>query len=61
MLRTLKVVESRADRETAPIPNLAQKVGRMTWSGGVRLGILCPHAEGRRYRWKTQNRSPFAR
>jgi predicted SnoaL-like aldol condensation-catalyzing enzyme len=47
MLRALKVVESRPDRETVPIPNLAQKVGRMTWSGGVRLGILGPHAERR--------------
>ena len=47
MLRALKLVESRPGRETAPIPNLAQKVGRMAWSGGLRLGTLRPDAERR--------------
>src|SRR5580692_486244 len=61
MLRALKVVESRPDRETAPIPNLAQKVGRMAWSGGCGSVYSARMLTGGVYRWKTQNRSPFAR
>jgi hypothetical protein len=60
MLRALKVVESRPDRETAP--KFGTKGGT---DGMVRWGAGSVHSarmlSGGVYRWKTQNRSPFAR